>query len=474
MRRAISTFYVLPFVFAIMLFSLVAAQEQTADTAVDAGVNPDSPLWGLDRAIERIELALAFGASAKSEKGLEHAAERLAEVKAMIEENKIEKAEKAEIEHGRTIIIVKENIKEITTEGSIDEIKKTIELENKLKSHEDEIEGVEAELKIKIKIEGTLTEEQQAKLDEFLNSLEGDVREVKIEIKNKKTEIKIKIMQQTGKTEDEVDEEIEELESEIKVKAEIIGDKTEIKVEQEFETETTDKEALISEIIDRFSLDRETAGSLLKIEEEEEEELEEEKLKVKIEIEEGISEVKIKLKFILNATDRGAILDAIVERTKITREQIEEVLKLKIKEDEEEEEEIEIEVEIKDTVAKVELEFGDAEQEFVLQTTDQEVILKEIASRLGVSVDSIRPFVKFEIDKNGDDDEDEIEDDEFEDEEDDDENGSGNGNGSSGGSGSGSSGSGSGSSGSGSGSSGSGSSGSGSGGSSGSGSGGSG
>jgi spore coat protein CotF len=59
----------------------------------DPGVKPDSILYGLDRAIERIELALARGHANKAEVHLNHAQERLAEVKALVEENKIEDVE---------------------------------------------------------------------------------------------------------------------------------------------------------------------------------------------------------------------------------------------------------------------------------------------------------------------------------------------------------------------------------------------
>jgi hypothetical protein len=59
----------------------------------DPGVTPDSVLYGLDKAIERIELALARGHANKAEVRLNHAQERLAEVKALVEENKIKDVE---------------------------------------------------------------------------------------------------------------------------------------------------------------------------------------------------------------------------------------------------------------------------------------------------------------------------------------------------------------------------------------------
>ena len=54
-------------------------------------------------------------------------------------------------------------------------------------------------------------------------------------------------------------------------------------------------------------------------------------------------------------------------------------------------------MEIEDETADIKIEIGDNEQEFTLETTDKEVILSEIASRLGVTVEQIRDIVEFEL-----------------------------------------------------------------------------
>lgn len=77
-------------VFSIFLFSVVSAQEIATDEDIKlAGILPDSILYGLELVLERItEL---FDKNAK----LSHAMERLAEVKVMIDKNKINEAERA-------------------------------------------------------------------------------------------------------------------------------------------------------------------------------------------------------------------------------------------------------------------------------------------------------------------------------------------------------------------------------------------
>ena len=161
----------------------------------DPGVTPDSFLWGLDRAIERISLLLTFDKSAKAKKGLAHARERLLEVKAMIEQKKLDAAEKAKEEHGRALGRVKDKIKEIKDEDPEDEIEDELDVEDGVEEHESEIEELETEIEAKIK--GNLTAEQKALVDQLIESFKGEVGKLKIEIKNEqeKTKIKIKVVQ---------------------------------------------------------------------------------------------------------------------------------------------------------------------------------------------------------------------------------------------------------------------------------------
>ena len=335
----------------LLLLPIVNAQQE------DPGITPDSFLWGLDKALDQLVLLLTFDEGEKAKKGLEIARERLLEVKLMIEENKLEAAVKAKDEHGKTLIKVKQSIKEIEKDDSTEEIKEVIEIEKELEEHDEDIEQISGELKVKIKIKGEVTQQQQALIDSILNSLKGQTGEVEIEIENKKGKTKIKIKQETGKSEEEIEVEIEKLEIEagisgIKVKAEIVGEQSEVEIEREFSTTTTNLDAIIDEIIEKFALDREIADDALEVEVEEEDEELKEKFKVKVEVEEGIAEVEVELKFILDTTDREEILDAIVEKSQLTREQIESAIEF---EEEEElgEEEIEIEVEIKDSLKEI-------------------------------------------------------------------------------------------------------------------------
>ena len=111
------------FVMTILAFSFVTPAVLADDGSaheveiVDAGVTPDSALHGLDKALERISLALAFGKVKKAEIKLRIAEERLAEVDAMIRENKFDEATEAQEDHDEAVADAEELIDEVESDG---------------------------------------------------------------------------------------------------------------------------------------------------------------------------------------------------------------------------------------------------------------------------------------------------------------------------------------------------------------------
>ena len=114
--------------------------------------------------------------------------------------------------------------------------------------------------------------------------------------------------------------------SERKVSAETLGFQTEISIEIEFVSNTTDTNQLIDQIIDRFSLTREEADRELRTERSDDKRLEE-KFQVEIEKRGNTSKVEVELETVIDSTSRGEILDAIVKNSQLTREQINEQLR---------------------------------------------------------------------------------------------------------------------------------------------------
>lgn len=389
---------VLVFVFVLafsMSVSPAFAQAQLGD-----GIYPDNLFYGFDVFIDNIMLAFTSGDVEKAKLSLRIAEERLQEVKLMIEQNKLSAAQTAQSEHGKMLVVTEDSVSKMEATDAIEEIKDEIEIEKELNRHKTEVEKVSGELKIKIKIKGELTAEQQALIDSILAAMEGKTGEVEIKIDNEKQKTKIKIKQQTGKSDEDIEGEVEEIEVKagvvgLEVKAELVGEQSEVKIEKEFSTTTIDRSTSIDEIIQEFVVGMETADAALEIKNEGEGEEIDEKFEVVIDVDEGMAKVEIELKFILNTTDRKEILNAIVERTQLTREQIEGVLDIET----EEGEELEVEVEIEEGIAKVKVDFSGEEFEFELETTDRETIISEIVARTGLTREQVESTIEIGTEK---------------------------------------------------------------------------
>jgi len=358
-----------------ILMILLALSTVNAQQA-DAGVTPDSFLWGLDKAIDQLNLLLTFDKSEKSKKGIEIARERLLEVKAMVEENKLEAAEKAKEEHGRTLVKVKKNVKEIEKDNSIDEIKEVIEIEKELEEHNEEIEQTFDELKVKIEIKGEITQQQKDLIDSVLNSLKGQTGEVEIEIKNKKDKTKIEIKQKTGKSEKEVEEEIEDIEKE-KGLTDIKGGKAAEEIEDAKEDLTELQEELAEHKSEGHVANETPITTLI------------DNAKTKIS----------KAEEAFKANDFGEAFgqaNAAEQLIKNAEKILEKTVEKFEEEEEHEEEEREIEVKIFDKLTQVKIEIDDAKLKFTLQTTNKDVIIQEISARTGLSVDEVTKLAEFE------------------------------------------------------------------------------
>ncbi len=353
--------YIIFGVLLIVLISPINAQQTVTE---DLGVTPDSFLWGLDKALDNIALLLTFDKGEKARKGLEIARERLLEVRAMVEENKLGEAEKAQEEHGKTLVKVKENVNEIEEDDSLQEIEEIIEIEKELEEHDEDVEQTFGKLKVKIEIEGEITQQQKDLIDSILNNLKGQTGEVEIEIENKKDKIKIKIKQETGKSEEEIEIEIDNIEKEKGIKKQEKALEAIEEAEEEFNEfleEAEEKNITVSQdLIDQFNAllgqaksefeqgnyieARKSAKQAKELLDKREEFQEGEHEEIKVEIEEGKAEVEVEIgeaewEFELDTTNLDAIINEISLRTGLSKEKINSIIEVEIEEEESEEQE---------------------------------------------------------------------------------------------------------------------------------------
>src|SRR3989344_3348347 len=210
----------------IIGLSPVYAQELDADQIEEqGGLTPDSALYRLDRAAEKLSLLLTFGKTAKAKKGLDHAMERVLEAKTLIKKGKVEKLEELKEEHRKSVEKVKENlekIKERDSENALEQVverlaqklEKLTEIANKHKERGRDVSEIEVRLnevreileKLKTQISNNELDSVKdliQKADQLLNfrevfrALENEdenkLRELKREKELKKKELESKL-----------------------------------------------------------------------------------------------------------------------------------------------------------------------------------------------------------------------------------------------------------------------------------------
>ncbi|MBI2508127.1 hypothetical protein HYV89_04195 [Candidatus Woesearchaeota archaeon] len=197
-------FFAMVFLIFIMKASAQVEVSENAALENDVGITPDSNFYGLENAMKRIRLAFTFGDEAKARKELEFAQERLKEVKLMIEKNKIEAAGKAEAKHKEIIARLKAKV-EMDVEGNDEEVELQSEIVSSIEEQEIEIEDIKARIQVK----GELSDNQRQLLNQLVESLKADNKEIRLRIDAREDKLKARL-QAKGINEEEIKARLEE------------------------------------------------------------------------------------------------------------------------------------------------------------------------------------------------------------------------------------------------------------------------
>ncbi len=179
-------------------------QEMEQEMNRNAGIGPNSPLYGLERSMERLRVAFTFRKAAKTEMKSRYAEERLAEVYKMIKENRIENAERARKHFDEIMNDIGKDIKERKVEGEEKDMNETLNLMRRVENKQKIIEWIGENIKIKVR--GNLTEEQQEKIDELLSEVNETADKIKIDLDEKVDKWKIAAKARNNLTDEEVEQ----------------------------------------------------------------------------------------------------------------------------------------------------------------------------------------------------------------------------------------------------------------------------
>ncbi len=330
---------------AVVEADMGAGEVEIDELEGDPGITPDSFWYGLDRALERINLALTFNKVRKAEKGLEIAKERLLEAKKMAEEGNVKAMERAQVEHDKVIEGVKARIGELqedkTENRTKESIREVVGLQRAIQVHEYRIEVLKDVL-----AKEELSDEAREAIREAIEKMENKTEVMKQKAEERKGKMKIRLMAIIEKTEEEVEEEIENIEDE-----EGLTD-----AKKKVAEKTIEKAEVVIEKLKTRIEEEKTFGLNVSVFEEQIGKIEGKVEKAKAKVEEG--EYKEAIAIIKPVSNYGRSVSVIVRKIKEARqegkeekakkelvERAKEKAKEKIKEREEVEEEIEEEEE---------------------------------------------------------------------------------------------------------------------------------
>ena len=187
------------------------------------GITPDNPLYFLDVAIDQIRLNIASTDSEKAKIGMEIAEERLVEVKAMINQNRINDADKAQTEHDNMMKDItgrlSSNEDDDTLEKTEKELESTVEIEKRIELHKLNITEVKEKVKMRLLLnKDRLSDNENANLEKVTNGLDNAISRVDLKIDEEKSRLKIKFSQEFQTSNTDFNKHVSELEDDFDMK----------------------------------------------------------------------------------------------------------------------------------------------------------------------------------------------------------------------------------------------------------------
>ncbi len=225
-----------------------SADEVISELSGNPGITPDNALWGIETAMENINLALTFSDEAKARKRAQLARERLLEAKIMAERQNIRALEKAQQLHLKHLEKLRERLQKAEGSNFRSELKTDIELGKDLESQEEAVTA----LSITVKARGNLSEEQSRKLEALFESMKEEAHKTKIEVRAGRERAKLKIRAKEAISKENIDLIDDQLE--VEVEAESKGSGEQVVAEQFIRI----AEKAISHAEDKFASSNET------------------------------------------------------------------------------------------------------------------------------------------------------------------------------------------------------------------------
>jgi len=196
--------------------AVITSDAETDAELEDAGVTPDSPFYGLERAMERIRVAFTAGKANKAKLKIKYAEERLAEAEEMADEDNVEAAEEAQEAHDEELAEAEELVNELETNGDEESaetaLEEVTELQDAIETHSQKVARVKNRILERKVAAGNMSEEQLAHLREVFDRIIAKSQEMEAKMVQKRENVrtKYKVLAELS------DEELEDVDAQIR------------------------------------------------------------------------------------------------------------------------------------------------------------------------------------------------------------------------------------------------------------------
>ncbi|MBU2639887.1 MAG: hypothetical protein KKG75_04250 [Nanoarchaeota archaeon] len=217
----------------LLLFNIaVLAEEEVEDVTDSSGLQPDSPLYFLDKAVDGLKLAFTFNEEKRARLELKVANERLKEVNVMIQRNRVESALKAQEAYQKRLEQARNRIQKLKNTVGAEVI---AELETEIETQELLVEDLDA-----ASLLPTFEEKDKAQVKNLIQNMKQVSQETKERLQERKEELiqaRENFQEQfqalkSASIKPEIQNRIDMLEKKIEVSNQILGKRTDNTAEE--------------------------------------------------------------------------------------------------------------------------------------------------------------------------------------------------------------------------------------------------
>ncbi len=197
----------------LLVFSampLISAQDTIVGPieteVVDAGVTPDSPFYGLERAMERLKLVFMRNKAERALYKIQMAEERLAEAEEMLIEDNLEAAQEAEEAHDEILEEAQQEAEEIESDDGAEVAEEDLEdvekVQLSLLSHSEKVALVHNRI-LERMATNNASEEKLAHIGEVFAKIEAKSQEMEQKVAEKRELVRTryKVLSEMNETE---------------------------------------------------------------------------------------------------------------------------------------------------------------------------------------------------------------------------------------------------------------------------------